>query len=140
MSDSTLIKTPLLLIIDTFVVLAQLFGPHPAHLFGTVESMFFKIGVYLVITQCRKNKWNITFLVWYAEVAVCSHFLVVSVSLLVFCSCLCVVCVVYVHLLLVCGCLWLFVVVVSFSNYEHVNHLREKHLRASTQLNWTTKT
>ena len=99
LSDLLLIKTPLLLILDTFVC------PHPTiwipppkhththiHLFGTVRSTFFKIVVFLVITGYGKEKRNVRFLIWCTGVAVCGRLLVVSVRLLVVCSRLLVVC------------------------------------------------
>ena len=87
--------------------IAQLFEPLPPtpHLFGTVNSMFFKIEVFLVIT---------TFLVWCAGVAVCRRLLVVSIGLLAVCSRLLVV---YGRLWLLAVGLWSFVVGACFSNY-----------------------
>ena len=64
--------------------------------------MLFKIKVVLVITGCRKKKWNVSFLVWYAGAAIFSCLLVVFSRLLVVCGHLLVV---WSHLLVVCGCL-----------------------------------
>ena len=91
--------------------------PSTAQLFGPLRStvMFFKIMVFLVISQCQKRKRNVRFLAWCAGVATCVYLLVVSVHLLVVCSLLLVVCgsllVVCGHLLLFADGLWLFVVV-----------------------------
>ena len=78
---------------------------------------------------CRKKKWKVRFLVRCVRVAVCGHFLVVSIQLLKVCSHLLVVfgglwsfsgdlwsflvgcwwfAVVCDRLLAVCGCLWFF--------------------------------
>ena len=120
-----LIKSPCLLIFDTFVIPQGTIQTHPTpcDLFCTVKSTFFKIEVSLVITGCRKKKQNIRFSVWCAGVAICGCLLVVTIRLLVVCSrlsCLLVVC---GSLLVVCGCLWWFVVVFCFSNCEHTFHL-----------------
>ena len=99
LSDPPLIKTPSLLITDTFVgprVTIQ--TPLPSDLSNTVKNMFFKIGVFLVITGCEKKKQNFRILVWCARVAVCGRLLVVSVRLLV----------VYSRLFVICGGLWSF--------------------------------
>ena len=95
LSDPPLIKT--LRFINTL-------SPPPDYsppLFGTGKSIFFKIGVFFVITGCGKKKWNVRFLVWCAGVAVCDRLVVVSVRLLVVCS----------RLLVVFGRLWWFLVV-----------------------------
>ena len=60
--------------------------PPSLALFATVKSMFFKTGVFLVITACWKKKRNVRFLDRCAGVAVCGRLLVVSVPLMLVCS------------------------------------------------------
>ena len=111
-----LIKTPHLLILETFVspLPPQLFGLPPPHLFGT-EACLFRTGVFLVITGCGKKKRNVRFLVRCAGLAVCCCWsLVVCGSLWLFASGLLLVCWWFA---VVCGGLWLFLPVACFSNY-----------------------
>ena len=100
LSKPTLIKLPpRLLILDTFL------GPRPTiwnpSTYLALNTMFFEIGVFFVITGWGKKKQNVRFLISCAGVAVCGRLLVDSVRLLVVCS----------RILLVCGRLWSFVVV-----------------------------
>ena len=83
-----LIKTPCLLMLDTFVFSQATIQTHPTpcDLFCTVKSIFFKIEVFLVITGCRKKKQNVRFSVWCAGVVICGCLLVVTIRLLVVCS------------------------------------------------------
>ena len=90
---------PPLLILDTFVgTRATIWNPFT---YLALNTMFFKIGVFLVITGWGEKKQNVRFLISCAGVAVCGRLLVVSVCLLLICS----------RILLVCGHLWSFVVV-----------------------------
>ena len=116
------------------------------HLFGPVKSMFFKIGMYLVIIRCGKKKRNLRVLICSAGVVVCARLLVVSVRLLVVFSRLLVVCgnlwwflVICWWFMIVCGCLlwfagglWWFVVVASFSNYAFSQP--ESNFEAETEI------
>ena len=95
LSDPPLIKIPRLLILETFV--GTCLTIRTPHLLGTVKSMFFKIGVFLVITKCGKKK--LIARVWCAGVPVYGCLQVVSVRLLVVCS----------RFLVVCGGLWSFI-------------------------------
>ena len=105
--DFPLFMTPRLLILDTFVgPRATIRTPFPLlYLCGTVKSMVFKIGMFLVITGCKKKKRNVRFSVWCTGVVFCGRLLVVSVRLLVVCSSLFVFC---GHWLFYFGSMWLF--------------------------------
>ena len=140
-----IIRTSHLLIHDTFVGSRPTIRsiPLPPTYLALKATMFFKIGVFLVITGCKRKKRNVRFLIWSPGVTVCSRLVVVSVCLLVVRSLLLVVC---GHIWSFASGLWSFVIVCGRCLFKllrwiwrFVIYLTKLIWTLISRLSWVTK-